>query len=366
MPSVRPARSRRPAYSEGTFTTLKNRPKDSLPHVALGDINGDGLLDIVSSDTTNSDGDDETGVSVAFGQPSGGFTAFPDLFIPTPVAGGPIAVGDLNGDGLTDVVVADLFFDDDAERFYNRRLIAILQTPAGTWVDTNGKAINLFSPTVGVNGTFAVPETIFIQEMFLADVDVDLDLTMFQYRGDESRPAQTLTYFNGGDGTFDPSTGEFLTFDRAVATTEQTRTDVAFGDLNNDGRPDLVAAAFNVGAWVLTNTARSGVVPTVTVGVDDDRTIDFSFVRSRNLGEPPPNPTPAPPTPAAPDPRPTPSAPRGPAVLAVVAGPGGGPRVNVYDLATGYPFGHFLPTKRPSAAVSSSRLGTLMGTGSRT
>ena len=70
------------------------------PHthgLALGDLNGDRKLDLIT--VNNSDND----VSIAFGDGRGGFTRAPATFAvgPSPY---PLALGDVNGDGRLDII----------------------------------------------------------------------------------------------------------------------------------------------------------------------------------------------------------------------------------------------------------------------
>jgi len=70
--------------------------------VALGDLNGDGKLDIVVANTGS---DNDGSVSVLLGRGDGTFADSVDY----PVGGFPnaVVVGDLNADGKLDVIIAD-------------------------------------------------------------------------------------------------------------------------------------------------------------------------------------------------------------------------------------------------------------------
>src|SRR5262245_19965885 len=67
---------------------------------ALGDLNGDSHLDVVTGDITVSK------ISVLLGNGAGGFGAHVDYSVPHDPAG--LAVADVTGDGKPDVVVAQL------------------------------------------------------------------------------------------------------------------------------------------------------------------------------------------------------------------------------------------------------------------
>lgn len=80
----------------GAFTAeARNGPQGFT--LAVGDINGDGLPDIVVPDEFNE-------ISVVLGQTNRNYVS-PDLLIP--VAGPNISIADVNGDGLPDLLIGD-------------------------------------------------------------------------------------------------------------------------------------------------------------------------------------------------------------------------------------------------------------------
>jgi len=86
---------------DGTFAATSNSPAvgTNPTAIATGDINSDGILDLA---VTNQN--DPGTVTILLGNGNGTFAAI----IPIPVVGGPesIVMGDFNGDGIPDLVVA--------------------------------------------------------------------------------------------------------------------------------------------------------------------------------------------------------------------------------------------------------------------
>jgi predicted RNA-binding protein with TRAM domain len=235
---------------DGTFRPLASASVDSRPvAVAIGDLNVDGRADIVS--TGGSDG--TAGVLAGNGQ--FGFRAL------RPAATGEnpssLAIGDVNGDGRLDVLVPN----------YSDKTVSILV----------GRGDGTFEPqrTVGV-GTH--PSAIA-----LGDVNGDgkSDLVLSNLSDD------TVSVLLGkGDGTF---AGQ-QTF--AVGNLPSS---VALGDLNGDGRLDLAVAnltsntvsvlmGMGDGTFQTQQTVATGVFPqSVTLGdINGDGRLDLVVANSED------------------------------------------------------------------------------------
>lgn len=213
--------------------------------VAVGDLNGDGTLDLV---TTNANGDN---VSVLFGKRNGTFR--PYVNYPTGSRPASVQIGDLNRDGVPDLANANPSADT----------VSVLL----------GKGDGTFRPMV-TYPTGHVPTDVEIgdinrdgkPDLVTADVDSNTVSVLLGRRNGTFRPK--VDYPTGGgplsvqigdvnrDGISDLVTANAYvdsvsvllgrrngTFGpMAIYPTGHIPTDVQIGDINRDGIPDLVSA----------------------------------------------------------------------------------------------------------------------------
>jgi hypothetical protein len=194
---------------DGTFTPAASPATGSFPFsIGVGDFNGDGILDLA---VANLDGNSyntagEGTVTILLGNGDGTFTATPT----SPATGySPysLAVGDYNGDGIPDLVVAN---------YLDNNLTILLGKGDGTFTSATG-------PATG-NG----PETIAVGD-FNGDGIPDLAV--------ENYWDGTLTVLNGkGDGTFST--------EATVPLGAGGTMSVAATDLNGDGVADVAVSMY--------------------------------------------------------------------------------------------------------------------------
>jgi FG-GAP-like repeat len=242
---------------DGTFRPPTNFATGGSPDtVALVDVNGDGRLDLVMAN------DSSDAVSVLLGNGDGTFR--PQARFTAGRSPQSVAVGDVNGDGRPDLVTANLYSDDVSVLLSNgdgtfrpqARFAAGRSPDSVALGDVNGDGrpdlvtANFGSDNVSVllgngDGTFRPPTNFAAgrspqagrspDTVALGDVNGDgrLDLVTANYYSDD-----VSVLLGNGDGTFRPPTNF------AAGSNPDT---VALGDVNGDGRLDLVTANFGSG-----------------------------------------------------------------------------------------------------------------------
>ncbi len=173
--------------------------------LVLADFNGDGLPDVAVTNWASGD------VSVLLGRGDGTFA--PQRRFDATTAPLPLAVGDLNGDGVPDLVAVDSIFPNQTT------VASLLGRGDGTFKPE--QTITVVSP---LGGNFP-PDAVQVADL---NGDGHPDVVVGALNGQDVH-----VLLGNGDGTF--TAGQVLT------TTEASTTALLVGDVNGDGIPDIVS-----------------------------------------------------------------------------------------------------------------------------
>lgn len=201
------------------------------PHthgLAVGDLNGDGKVDLAM--VNNADND----ISVAFGDGRGNFTRAPSTF-PVGPSPYPASLGDVNNDGRQDIVATSSATGPQrAQQLpFSRALTLLLNDGHGSF-----RASQLPLRTG--------------QPWFVAigDINGDRKADLVATHHDQ----QKLTVLVGdGKGGFNETSSSPFGFGRNVFS-------IALADMNRDGRPDVIGVSGD-GVRVMLGDGRSGFRP---------------------------------------------------------------------------------------------------------
>jgi hypothetical protein len=183
-----------------TFSPAVNYPAGSIYPIAIatGDLNGDGQFDLATANATSN------AAAVLLGRGNGTFQS------PATYSTGPnsypnyVAIGDVNGDGKNDLV---------SSNNYSAGLAVLLGNGNGTFQ----------APTIYYTGARVVG-------VVLRDLNADNKLDLITSNTSNSAVGILL---GNGNGTFQPV--------KAFSTGLNTfPTTPAVGDMNGDGKPDIV------------------------------------------------------------------------------------------------------------------------------
>ncbi len=185
--------------------------------VAVGDLNGDGIPDLVEADACQTSGGTCSNgeLNVFLGNGNGTFQAVAS-YNSGGVAGSSVAIGDVNGDGYPDLVMANEC--QSSSNCDSGEVSVLLGNGDGT-----------FRPAVGYNAGY-VPVAVVIADL---NGDGHLDLIVAnQSQCSNCINGGVSVLFGNGNGTFQSP----VTYSSGGVAA----TSVAVGDLNGDGHLDVV------------------------------------------------------------------------------------------------------------------------------
>jgi hypothetical protein len=195
------------------FIIMKEGKQPHTHGLAIGDVNGDGKLDVV---TANSNPDND--VSVVLGDGRGGFMPAPGSPFAVGPSPYPLALADLNADGNLDIVATNTATGPDRyQELESSRALRIL-----------------FGTGSGVFRTDLVPLRT-VTPWYVAVGDVNGDSTPDIVATHLERPELTVL-LSVGKGSFAEKSGS--PFDLGHAAWH-----IAIIDVNRDGNADVIGAA---------------------------------------------------------------------------------------------------------------------------
>jgi hypothetical protein len=233
--------------ADGSVIRRTAFPTSLLPtRITVGDLTGNSLDDIVVADSLNNS------ILVAFQNPDGSFTHI--LTLTTGIAPSDIALADLTGDGRIDIVVTDqatgqvtVFLNDPTHSFSTSYTF-----DAGT------------GPSLP--GTTSLEQSVSLATgNFTGSGHTDLVVV--------NRGSHSFSVLPGdGHGGLNPSPEYTFSTSDGLAVNEQPGPVVA-GDFNRDGHDDLAILMEDTGeVWIFTNDGQGHFTHTFTLPVGSGAT----------------------------------------------------------------------------------------------
>ncbi|HUB83749.1 MAG TPA: FG-GAP-like repeat-containing protein [Bryobacteraceae bacterium] len=244
---------------DGTFALSSSLavPEDTLPNVLIAaDLNGDGITDLALADTSIVKSNPYSEILLYQGLGKGSFQQLPPLKVSGYLVIGAMTVADVNGDGKPDLIVAGADSVEISSVTSSTLMSLLNQGNFGFTAspgETEANQVGILVP-----GNFRGTGRLDLVEELL-------DLNVVKDSGDVTPLNQVAMAFreSNGDGTFQPPTPISVPGGLAPLSIQ-----IAVGDWNGDGLPDLAFAASP-------SSATFGVNPDQTTS-----TLNFSIINA--------------------------------------------------------------------------------------
>ena len=228
----------------GSFAAMVDFSTGTNPYgVSIGDLDGDGKPDLVVANQSSAT------VSVFKNTSATGTLTTPSFAarVDFPTGGGPqsVSIADLDGDGKPDLVVAN----------QSSATVSVLKNTSATGTLTTGS----FAATVDFP-TGALPQSVSIGDL---DGDGKPDLAV------ANSGSNTVSVFKNTSTTGTLTTGSFAL--RVDFLTGANPLSISIGDLDGDGKPDLAVANKDSNTIsVFKNTSATGTLTTASFAAKVD------------------------------------------------------------------------------------------------
>ena len=221
--------------------------------LAIGDLDGDGKPDLVTANQNGNSLSLLRNTSASGTINSSSFAAGVDLAMLTGSTPRSVAIGDLDGDGKPDLAVSNLGVD----------AVSVFRNTSSQGI------INTGSFAAQVN--FATPASSFSTCVAIGDLDGDGKPDLAVSNSYSITVASAVSIFRNTSSSGSITTASFAAKVDLFATT--SASSVAFGDLDGDGKPDLVVTPIYGAVSVCRNVSSSGVITSASFATNVDFTV---------------------------------------------------------------------------------------------
>lgn len=218
-----------------TITTMRNDgsggftvadvPVAHPADLAVADLNGDSLPDLVATRSEPNTAGNTDSLATLLGTGGGSFAA-PAYLTGVGFNVGPLAVGDVNGNGVPDAITTNTWYAADSQ--LHQEFTVHLGNGTGGWVDQ----ADTVDPDVATSTTL-------LSDVALADVDGDGDRDLVTA---DPTARRVSVWSNNGSATF--------TRTDVVPVGQQTG-EIVTSDVDHDGDVDLVVSGSNAGGLLV-------------------------------------------------------------------------------------------------------------------